>query len=93
MVLSSQLLGALGLTVYVLAVLFLTRIPYQEMVRRGMKPVRALYYNRKLVHILAQAARLAGAAGRARRPRLRYRFGFIRAGIEPSQHRPHRRLR
>ncbi|MGE5153387.1 MAG: hypothetical protein ACM3ST_05165 [Bdellovibrio bacteriovorus] len=53
MVLSSQLLWALGLSVYVVAVLFLTRLPYQAMVRRGMEPVRALYYNRKVVHMLA----------------------------------------
>lgn len=50
---SSQLLWAIGLSLYVLAILFLTRIPYEAMVARGMEPIRAVYYNRKLVHMLA----------------------------------------
>ena len=53
MAISSQLLWAIGLTVYVLAVLFLTRLPYRAMVKRGMEPIRAVYYNRKFVHMLA----------------------------------------
>jgi phytol kinase len=53
MAIPTQLLWALGLTAYVLAVLFLTRIPYHAMVSRGMEPVRAVYYNRKIVHMLA----------------------------------------
>lgn len=53
MTLTSQLLWALGLGLYVLAVLLLTRIPYQAMVARGMEPIRAVYYNRKIVHMLA----------------------------------------
>jgi phytol kinase len=53
MAISSQLLWAIGLSVYVLAVLFLTRIPYKAMVARGMEPIRAVYYNRKIVHMLA----------------------------------------
>lgn len=53
MVISSQLLWAVGLSLYVLVVLFLTRIPYQAMVARGMEPIRAVYYNRKIVHMLA----------------------------------------
>jgi dolichol kinase len=53
MTLTSQLLWALGLGLYVLAVLLLTRIPYQAMVVRGMEPIRAVYYNRKIVHMLA----------------------------------------
>lgn len=50
---SSQLLWALGLGLYVLAILFLTLIPYRAMVARGMEPIRAVYYNRKIVHMLA----------------------------------------
>lgn len=49
----SQLLWALGLGLYVLAVLMFTRIPYRAMVQRGMEPIRAVYYNRKIVHMLA----------------------------------------
>ena len=48
-----QLIWAIGLSVYTLAVLLLTRIPYQAMVKRGMEPLRAVYYNRKIVHMLA----------------------------------------
>jgi phytol kinase len=50
---SNQLIWAVGLGLYVLAVLFLTRIPYEAMVARGMEPIRAVYYNRKIVHMLA----------------------------------------
>lgn len=53
MLISSQLLWAIGLSLYVLVILFLTRIPYQAMVARGMEPIRAVYYNRKIVHMLA----------------------------------------
>jgi dolichol kinase len=49
----TQLLWATGLGLYVLAVLFLTRIPYHAMIARGMQPIRAVYYNRKIVHMLA----------------------------------------
>ena len=52
-IITPQLLWAIGLGLYVLAVLFLTRIPYLAMVRRGMEPIRAVYYNRKIVHMLA----------------------------------------
>jgi hypothetical protein len=48
-----QLLWAAGLGLYVLALLFLSRIPYRLMVERGMEPIRAVYYNRKTVHMLA----------------------------------------
>lgn len=48
-----QLLWATGLGLYVFAVLFLTRWPYAAMLRRGMEPIRAVYYNRKIVHMLA----------------------------------------
>ena len=50
---SSQFLWAVGLGLYILAVLFLTLIPYRVMVARGMEPIRAVYYNRKIVHMLA----------------------------------------
>ena len=53
MTLTSQMLWAFGLSVYVLAVLFLTLIPYRAMVARGMEPIRAVYYNRKIVHMAA----------------------------------------
>lgn len=49
----SQLFWAIGLGTYVLAVLFLTRIPYEAMVSRGMEPIRAVYYTRKIVHMMA----------------------------------------
>jgi len=48
-----QLLWVLGLGLYTLGVLFATLIPYRLMVGRGMEPVRAVYYNRKIVHMLA----------------------------------------
>lgn len=50
---STQFLWAIGLGLYVLAVLFLTLIPYRAMVARGMEPIRAVYYNRKIVHMMA----------------------------------------
>ncbi|MBN2886278.1 MAG: hypothetical protein JXM75_06200 [Chromatiaceae bacterium] len=49
----AQFLWAGGLGLYVLAVLFLTRWPYTLMVARGLEPIRAVYYNRKIVHMLA----------------------------------------
>ena len=53
MTFSSQLGWAIALSLGVLAVLFLTRLPYQAMVDRGMAPIRAVYYNRKIVHMTA----------------------------------------
>ncbi|TCT23907.1 hypothetical protein [Thiobaca trueperi] len=53
MTISPQFYWAFGLSLYVLAILFLTRIPYRAMVERGMEPIRAVYYNRKIVHMLA----------------------------------------
>lgn len=53
MTFTAQLLAAVLIGLYILAVLFLTRIPYQAMVRRGMEPIRAVYYNRKIVHMAA----------------------------------------
>jgi dolichol kinase len=49
----SQLLWALLLSLYVVSVLFLTRLPYRWMVARGVEPIRAVYYNRKIVHMAA----------------------------------------
>lgn len=49
----SQLLWAIGLGFYILLVLFCTLISYRIMVTHGMEPIRAVYYNRKIVHILA----------------------------------------
>ncbi|MBK1701502.1 hypothetical protein [Thiococcus pfennigii] len=53
MAIDPQLLWAAGLGLYVLAVLLLTKLPYDWMVARGMEPIRAVYYNRKIVHMLA----------------------------------------
>lgn len=53
MIQNSQLLWSFGLGLYVLAVLLLTRFPYQAMLSRGVEPIRAVYYNRKIVHMLA----------------------------------------
>ncbi len=50
---SSQLAWACALSVYVLMILALTRLPYRAMVARGMAPIRAVYYVRKLVHMFA----------------------------------------
>ncbi len=44
---------AVGLGLYTMAVLFVTLIPYRAMVARGMEPIRAVYYNRKIVHMMA----------------------------------------
>jgi phytol kinase len=49
----TQLLWVVALGLYVLAVLFGALIPYRAMVAHGMEPIRAIYYNRKLVHMLA----------------------------------------
>ncbi|AGA89370.1 hypothetical protein Thimo_0516 [Thioflavicoccus mobilis 8321] len=53
MALDPQILWAAGLGIYVLAVLLLTKLPYDWMVAGGMEPIRAVYYNRKIVHMLA----------------------------------------
>ncbi len=53
MTITTQLYWAIGLSLYVLSILLLTRIPYRAMVNRGMEPIRAVYYNRKIVHMLA----------------------------------------
>lgn len=48
-----QLAWTLALAGYVIALLFALRWPYEAMVRRGVEPIRAVYYTRKLVHMLA----------------------------------------
>lgn len=53
---NSQLLWALGIGAYVLIVLFLTKLPYDLMVRQGVEPIRATYYTRKIVHMLGSGA-------------------------------------
>lgn len=51
MLLDPQLGWAAVLGIYVLSVLFLARLPFDAMVARGMEPIRAVYYNRKIVHM------------------------------------------
>ena len=48
-----QFLYALGMSLYVLVVLFATKLPYDMMVSRGVEEIRAVYYNRKIVHMMA----------------------------------------
>ena len=52
-VMDSQIYYAAGMGVYVMIVLFSTKVPYDMMVARGMKEIRAVYYNRKIVHMMA----------------------------------------
>ena len=49
----NHLTAAVGMGIYVMAVLYATKIPYTMMVERGMEHIRAVYYNRKIVHMLA----------------------------------------
>ena len=49
----NQLAAAFGMGVYVMVVLYATKLPYTMMVNRGMEHIRAVYYNRKIVHMLA----------------------------------------
>lgn len=53
MSIAPQFAWAVGLGLYTMAVLFVTLIPYRAMVARGMEPIRAVYYNRKIVHMMA----------------------------------------
>lgn len=50
---SMQPVAAIGIGIYVMAVLFATKAPYDLMVSRGVEHIRAVYYNRKIVHMLA----------------------------------------
>ena len=49
----NQLTAAVGMGIYVMAVLYATKIPYTMMVERGMEHIRAVYYNRKIGLMLA----------------------------------------
>ena len=55
-VMAAEMLWAALLGVYVIVVLFATKIPYNAMIRRDMEHIRAVYYNRKLVHVFAGGA-------------------------------------
>ena len=48
-----QILYSFGIGTYVMVVIFATKIPYDMMVARGMEEIRAVYYNRKIVHMMA----------------------------------------
>ncbi len=48
-----QIFYAAGMGVYVMVILFATKIPYDMMIKRGVEHIRAVYYNRKIVHMLA----------------------------------------
>ncbi|MBX2813632.1 MAG: hypothetical protein KTR25_17575 [Myxococcales bacterium] len=47
-----QLLWAVALSFHVLAVLVLTRFIYRWQLTTGIEPIRAVYFNRKLVHMI-----------------------------------------
>ncbi|MEM1081336.1 MAG: hypothetical protein AAGH65_07120 [Pseudomonadota bacterium] len=47
-----QLFWTLVMGGYVLSVVFATRWTYGWMTRRGVEPVRAIYYNRKIIHMV-----------------------------------------
>jgi len=49
-VVDPQLYYAAGMGAYVMVILFVTKIPYDRMVASGMEDIRAVYYNRKIVH-------------------------------------------
>jgi phytol kinase len=48
-----QILYSVGMGIYVMVVLFATKIPYDMMISRGVEDIRAVYYNRKIVHMMA----------------------------------------
>ena len=49
----NQILYSVGMGIYVMVVLFATKIPYDMMISRGVEDIRAVYYNRKIVHMMA----------------------------------------
>ena len=49
----NQIFYSLGMGIYVMVVLFATKIPYDMMISRGVEDIRAVYYNRKIVHMMA----------------------------------------
>jgi len=48
-----QLYYSVIMGIYVVIILFSTKIPYRMMVDRGVEDIRAVYYNRKIVHMFA----------------------------------------
>ena len=48
-----QLYYSLIMGIYVMFVLYSTKVPYRMMVERGVEDIRAVYYNRKIVHMFA----------------------------------------
>ena len=48
-----QIFYAAGMGVYVMVILFATKIPYDMMIKRGVEHIRAVYYNRKIVHMVS----------------------------------------
>ena len=50
---SMQPIAAIGIGIYVMVVLFATKAPYDLLVSRGDEHIREVYYNRKIVHMLA----------------------------------------
>ena len=49
----NQILYSVGMGIYVMVILFATKIPYDMMITRGVEDIRAVYYNRKIVHMMA----------------------------------------
>ena len=49
----NQILYSVGMGIYVMVILFATKIPYDMMISRGVEDIRAVYYNRKIVHMMA----------------------------------------
>lgn len=48
-----EYLWAIILGCYVVAILYATKVPYNIMVGKGVEHIRAVYYNRKIVHVFA----------------------------------------
>ena len=49
----AQIYYSLVMGIYVMLVLYSTKVPYRMMVERGVEDIRAVYYNRKIVHMFA----------------------------------------
>lgn len=47
-----QLIWVFALTIHVLFVFAITRATYDYMLKRGIEPIRAVYFNRKIVHMV-----------------------------------------
>tara|TARA_Y100001935_G_C17266316_1_gene489368 strand:- start:254 stop:931 length:678 start_codon:yes stop_codon:yes gene_type:complete len=48
-----QLYYSVVMGIYVMVVLYCTKTPYRMMVENGVEDIRAVYYNRKIVHVFA----------------------------------------